>query len=93
MSSVTFFYHWVQFIPFPPFSGTTNDLRTIQRQEITFILGLINYVFIRFGLDYGGLLVIAICTGGIKPCVSAFAADQVRCSSLHSFPLCPISFF
>ncbi|KAF8368193.1 pept-3 [Pristionchus pacificus] len=32
--------------------------------------------FLRFGLDYGGLLVIAICTGGIKPCVSAFAADQ-----------------
>ncbi|GMT28702.1 hypothetical protein PFISCL1PPCAC_19999, partial [Pristionchus fissidentatus] len=32
--------------------------------------------FLRFGLDYTGLFVIAVCTGGIKPCVSAFAADQ-----------------
>ncbi|GMT00761.1 hypothetical protein PENTCL1PPCAC_22935, partial [Pristionchus entomophagus] len=32
--------------------------------------------FLRFGLDYAGLLIIAMCTGGIKPCVSAFAADQ-----------------
>lgn len=27
-------------------------------------------------LDFSGLFVIAIATGGIKPCVSAFAADQ-----------------
>lgn len=29
-------------------------------------------------LDYSGLAVIAIATGGIKPCVSSFAADQFR---------------
>ncbi|GMR53790.1 hypothetical protein PMAYCL1PPCAC_23985, partial [Pristionchus mayeri] len=34
-------------------------------------------LYLRFGMDYLGLLIIAICTGGIKPCVSAFAADQV----------------
>uniref|UniRef100_A0A7E4V7L3 MFS domain-containing protein n=1 Tax=Panagrellus redivivus TaxID=6233 RepID=A0A7E4V7L3_PANRE len=27
-------------------------------------------------LDFSGLLIIALATGGIKPCVSAFAADQ-----------------
>lgn len=32
---------------------------------------------IRSFFDFGGLLVIALGTGGIKPCVSAFAADQV----------------
>ncbi|MCP9257849.1 Solute carrier family 15 member [Dirofilaria immitis] len=30
----------------------------------------------RFIFDFGGLAVIAFATGGIKPCVSAFAADQ-----------------
>lgn len=28
-------------------------------------------------MDFSGLAVIALATGGIKPCVSAFAADQV----------------
>ena len=31
---------------------------------------------IRSTLDFSGLFVIAIATGGIKPCVSSFAADQ-----------------
>jgi hypothetical protein len=31
---------------------------------------------VRSTLDFSGLFVIAIATGGIKPCVSAFAADQ-----------------
>lgn len=33
--------------------------------------------FLRLMYDFGGLAVIAFATGGIKPCVSAFAADQV----------------
>lgn len=32
---------------------------------------------IRSIFDFLGLAVIAFATGGIKPCVSAFAADQV----------------
>ena len=32
---------------------------------------------VRSVLDFSGLVVIALATGGIKPCVSAFAADQV----------------
>ncbi|TKR96968.1 hypothetical protein L596_010907 [Steinernema carpocapsae] len=32
---------------------------------------------IRSTLDFSGLVFIALATGGIKPCVSAFAADQV----------------
>lgn len=35
-------------------------------------------VILRLIFDFGGLAVIAVATGGIKPCVSAFAADQVR---------------
>uniref|UniRef100_A0A1I7ZFA5 Solute carrier family 15 member 2 n=1 Tax=Steinernema glaseri TaxID=37863 RepID=A0A1I7ZFA5_9BILA len=31
---------------------------------------------IRTALDFSGLVTVAIATGGIKPCVSAFAADQ-----------------
>lgn len=31
---------------------------------------------LRSVLDFSGLIVIALATGGIKPCVSAFAADQ-----------------
>ncbi|VDO26700.1 unnamed protein product [Haemonchus placei] len=31
---------------------------------------------VRTFFDYGGLFVIALATGAIKPCVSAFAADQ-----------------
>ncbi|KAK6048467.1 hypothetical protein COOONC_14027, partial [Cooperia oncophora] len=31
---------------------------------------------VRTLFDFGGLLVIALATGAIKPCVSAFAADQ-----------------
>lgn len=32
----------------------------------------------RLIFDFSGLAVIAFATGGIKPCVSAFAADQVK---------------
>ena len=32
----------------------------------------------RIALDVIGLIVIALATGGIKPCVSAFAADQFK---------------
>lgn len=31
----------------------------------------------RYVLDFSGLAVIAFGTGGIKPCVAPFAADQV----------------
>ncbi|MFH4978517.1 hypothetical protein AB6A40_005226 [Gnathostoma spinigerum] len=34
-------------------------------------------------LDFTGLFVIALATGGIKPCVSAFAADQFDESQSH----------
>lgn len=51
-----------------------------------------NYLFpltvlfaaLRSVFDFGGLFVIALATGAIKPCVSAFAADQVRGSPLAS---------
>lgn len=33
---------------------------------------------LRSTFDFGGLIVIALATGGIKPCVSSFAADQVK---------------
>lgn len=37
--------------------------------------------FLNYGtrstFDFSGLILIALATGGIKPCVSAFAADQV----------------
>ncbi|PAV55641.1 hypothetical protein WR25_25907 [Diploscapter pachys] len=33
---------------------------------------------VRSTFDFSGLLVIALATGAIKPCVSAFAADQFR---------------
>lgn len=39
---------------------------------------------LRTTLDFSGLFVIAIATGAIKPCVSAFAADQVNRLSLQS---------
>jgi dipeptide/tripeptide permease len=32
---------------------------------------------VRSILDFSGLFVIALATGGIKPCVATFAADQV----------------
>lgn len=42
-------------------------------------VGAIPYIdyTLRSIFDFSGLIVIALATGGIKPCVSSFAADQV----------------
>lgn len=39
---------------------------------------------VRSVLDFGGLFIIALASGGIKPCVSSFAADQVTCFVLFT---------
>lgn len=50
-------------------------------------LGAIPYFpyAVRSFMDFGGLAVIALATGGIKPCVSVFAADQVEYLNYFEF--------
>ena len=49
---------------------------SISLSAIPCILG--NIIGVRLGLCFLGLILIALGTGGIKPCVSAFGGDQVK---------------
>ncbi|KAI1706909.1 POT family domain-containing protein [Ditylenchus destructor] len=91
-SHATFFYHlFICLAYFSPLFGSIAADNYFGRFRVILWVSLI-YVFghillsagaipylpytSRSILDFGGLIVIAVATGGIKPCVSAFAADQ-----------------
>lgn len=92
-SQASFFYHsFVAFAYISPLFGSViadnyfGRFRVILWMSIIYVIG---HVLLSVGaipeldhsirsiFDFGGLAVIAFATGGIKPCVSAFAADQV----------------
>ncbi|KAI6192069.1 hypothetical protein M3Y97_00296500 [Aphelenchoides bicaudatus] len=91
-STAFFVYHFfVSLVYFSPLFGSVladnylNRYRVIVLGSIVYIIGLIslsigsvNYLDmpVRSALSFVGLAVIALATGGIKPCVSSFAADQ-----------------
>ncbi|VDN02760.1 unnamed protein product [Thelazia callipaeda] len=91
-SHASLFYHaFISLAYFSPLIGSVAADNYFGRFRVILWVSLI-YVFghvllsvgalpelkysIRSILDFSGLVVIAIATGGIKPCVSAFAADQ-----------------
>ncbi|CAJ0571954.1 unnamed protein product, partial [Mesorhabditis spiculigera] len=87
-----FFFHFFTCIAYlTPLVGSTladsyfGRFNVILYVSIFYVLGHVLLSFgaipllsqiLRLCFDMSGLLVIAISTGGIKPCVSAFAADQ-----------------
>ena len=92
-STAALFYHsFVSLAFFSPFLGSIAADNYFGRFRVILWVSLV-YVFghvllstgaipyldyrIRTLLDVCGLVVIALATGGITPCVSSFAADQV----------------
>jgi dipeptide/tripeptide permease len=71
----------------PVFGGLLSDAllgkyATIVAFAIVYVLGLFLLALAAYAasspLTYWGLLLIGVGTGGIKPCVSAFGADQLK---------------
>ncbi|KAI6182772.1 Peptide transporter 3 [Aphelenchoides bicaudatus] len=93
-STASLFYHaFVSLAYFSPLFGSIaadnyfGRFRVILWVSLVYVaghallsVGAIPYLdyTLRSIFDFGGLIVIALATGGIKPCVSAFAADQFR---------------
>ena len=91
-STASFFYHaFISLAYFSPLFGSIaadnylGRFRVILWVSLFYVfghallsIGAVPYIHhsIRSSLDIGGLIIIALSTGGIKPCVSAFAADQ-----------------
>jgi dipeptide/tripeptide permease len=92
-STASLFYHaFVSLAYFSPLFGSIaadnyfGRFRVILWVSLVYVsghvllsVGAVPYLdyTVRSILDFSGLIVIALATGGIKPCVSSFAADQV----------------
>jgi len=57
---------------------------------VPFLLMCHVYAFFRI-MAFGGLLLIALGTGGIKPCVAAFGGDQFRGHQVFVVGLCALT--
>ncbi|MFH4976393.1 hypothetical protein AB6A40_003102 [Gnathostoma spinigerum] len=98
-SQASLFYHaFVSLAYFTPLFGSIaadnyfGRFRVILWVSLIYVIGQILLAIgalpfliptLKSVLDFGGLFIIAIGTGGIKPCVSAFAADQFDENQTH----------
>lgn len=89
----TWFHTWVFAVYFLPFFGAIlsdallGKYRTIMSLSLVYCAGSVVLAIdqSRWGLALG-LILIAVGSGGIKPCVSAYVGDQFGASNQHLLP-------